>query len=146
MKRPATAGPVLRSQPFSANNPMQPTQQQQSQPSAITVAVRVRPLSKKEIESGLQPCCAVLQDRVVAIRKCADGMNHLRSQMGSLHEYGFDYAFDESASQSEVYLKTTKPCLASLLAGLNVTVFAYGATGAGMIFYPISLVLLFCLF
>ena len=48
-----------------------------------------------------------------------------------MSEYAFDAVFDENALQKEVYNKTTKPYLTNLLVGLNVTVFAYGATGAG---------------
>ncbi len=45
--------------------------------------------------------------------------------------YAFDYAFDEDASQVEVYKKTTKYLIEGLLEGFHATVFCYGATGAG---------------
>jgi len=51
--------------------------------------------------------------------------------MKSLNEYAFDAAFDEGATQLEIYENTTKPFISSVLNGYNVTVFAYGATGAG---------------
>lgn len=49
----------------------------------------------------------------------------------SLNEYCFDAAFDSNSSQLEIYEKTAKPYIPTLIEGFNVTVFAYGATGAG---------------
>ncbi|EDV20944.1 uncharacterized protein TRIADDRAFT_31193 [Trichoplax adhaerens] len=46
-------------------------------------------------------------------------------------QFMYDAAFDEGATQKEVFLGTTKPLIKSVLAGFNATVFAYGATGAG---------------
>ena len=49
-----------------------------------------------------------------------------------MSEYAFDVAFDEDATQLQVYEYTTKPFISSVIEGYNVTVFAYGATGAGI--------------
>ena len=46
-------------------------------------------------------------------------------------QYAFDYAFDESASQIDVFENTTKFLCESVSNGYNSTVFAYGPTGAG---------------
>lgn len=48
---------------------------------------------------------------------------------GSANEYSFDAVFPPEAGQSEVYQGTAKPHISELLEGINVTVFAYGATG-----------------
>lgn len=48
---------------------------------------------------------------------------------GSVNEYSFDAVFPPEARQAEVYEGTAKPHIAELLEGINVTVFAYGATG-----------------
>lgn len=48
---------------------------------------------------------------------------------GSVNEYSFDAVFSPEAGQSEVYEGTAKPHISELLEGINVTVFAYGATG-----------------
>jgi hypothetical protein len=45
--------------------------------------------------------------------------------------YTFDWVFDESATQIEVYEHTVRPLLDGVLDGYNATVFAYGATGSG---------------
>lgn len=47
------------------------------------------------------------------------------------YRFVFDQLFDEHATQVEVYERTTKPLLDSILDGYNATVFAYGATGCG---------------
>ena len=46
-------------------------------------------------------------------------------------QYHFDHVFDEDSSQEDVYQATVAPLLGSLLDGIHVTVFAYGATGSG---------------
>ena len=45
--------------------------------------------------------------------------------------YAFDYAFDENASQEEIFKHTVHPLIETVLDGFNCTVFAYGSTGAG---------------
>jgi hypothetical protein len=103
---------------------------QGAEPNMI-VAVRVRPLSSEEKSKGLKSCCTVLNGKVVAIKKEGDPSGYLRSQMASINDYGFDAAFDENSTQTEVYEKTAKGFIKNVIKGLNVTVFAYGATGAG---------------
>lgn len=48
---------------------------------------------------------------------------------GSVNEYSFDAVFPPEAGQAEVYEGTARPHITELLEGINVTVFAYGATG-----------------
>lgn len=96
----------------------------------MVVAVRIRPLSSKETSAGHKQCCSLLSDKIVVISK-EQQAKYLRSQKGSCNEYAFDAAFDERSTQREVYETTTKPFMAKLVEGYNVTVFAYGATGAG---------------
>ena len=103
----------------------------QIEDTGILVAVRIRPLSKKEIASGIQSCCQSLGDRNIAIRKGGDANGYLKSQQSILNEYAFDAVFDESAMQEEVYESTAKRYIPNFVNGKNVTVFAYGATGAG---------------
>ena len=98
----------------------------------ILVAVRIRPLSSKEVESGAQACCESLgHSNVVTISQAGVVGSYLKSQAGTVNEYAFDSVFDSSASQMDVYHRTAKPFIPRVLAGFNVTVFAYGATSAG---------------
>lgn len=48
-----------------------------------------------------------------------------------MNEYQYDVAFDQDATQQEVYNLTAKQFIPNVVDGFNVTVFAYGATGAG---------------
>ncbi|GMH95935.1 hypothetical protein TrVE_jg11889 [Triparma verrucosa] len=97
----------------------------------MLVAVRMRPLSRKEIQGGEKSCCQVVGNKIVAITKAKRPGAVLKSEMGSVNEYQFDEAFDEKVPQIEVYKRTAARLIPSVLEGFNVTVFAYGATGAG---------------
>ena len=98
----------------------------------ILVAVRIRPLSSKEVDAGAQVCCEILDgSKIVTISQAGVAGSYLKSQAGTINDYAFDVVFDSSASQMDVYRKTAKPFVQKVLAGLNVTVFAYGATSAG---------------
>ena len=45
--------------------------------------------------------------------------------------FAFDRVFDENATQGDVYEATTRGIVDRVLDGINCSVFAYGATGAG---------------
>ena len=45
--------------------------------------------------------------------------------------FAFDRVFDETATQVELFENTTKSIIDGVLDGINCSVFAYGATGAG---------------
>ena len=96
----------------------------------MVVAVRIRPLSQREEQAGHKQCCNILGERIVTISKDQQA-KYLRSQKGSVNEYAFDHAFNSESTQKQVYESTAKPFMEQLVKGLNVTVFAYGATGAG---------------
>ena len=101
---------------------------------AMVVAVRIRPMSPKEVQGGATKCCKVINGKYVVIAKAGIAGRYLRSQQGCSNEYAFDVAFDADASQSEVYGHTAKPHVPSVLDGYNVSILAYGATGAGKTF------------
>ena len=96
----------------------------------MLVAVRLRPLNKKEIDQGVQSCCEVINNSIVAIKKAGNG-GYLKSEQTAINDYQYDICFDEDSSQNEVYEGTAKKFISSLISGLNVTVFCYGATGSG---------------
>ncbi|OQS00325.1 kinesin motor domain-containing protein [Thraustotheca clavata] len=97
----------------------------------VIVAVRIRPLSLDEQNHGHRSCCHVVGDQTVIIEKEGIPNRHLKSQRGSTNEYGFDIAFPVEATQDEVYDRTVKNVIPTILDGFNATIFAYGATGAG---------------
>ncbi|KDO32722.1 hypothetical protein SPRG_02420 [Saprolegnia parasitica CBS 223.65] len=100
-------------------------------PKSSYVAVRLRPISEKELQEGQRSCCHVANDQTVVIEKEAARVGYLKSQKGSSNEYAYDIAFSEEATQDEVYERTVKNIIPTILDGYNATIFAYGATGAG---------------
>jgi hypothetical protein len=96
---------------------------------AMVVAVRIRPLSSKEIAAGQASCCTAINGNTIAIKKEGNAAMYLKSQQGSVNEYCFDSVFDSTNSQYDVYEKTAKQFISDVVDGFNVTVFAYGATG-----------------
>ena len=98
----------------------------------ITVAVRARPMSEREKRLGALSVVKIKDPNIVGLTKLAQKSNpYLKSGLGSYYEYKFDRAFAADGTQSDVYEQTTQSSIKTVLRGENVTVFAYGATGAG---------------
>ncbi len=55
-------------------------------------------------------------------------------------QFAFDYAFDETVPQTEVFEKTSHFLLDGVIEGYNATIFAYGATGAGKTYTYYSII------
>ncbi len=55
------------------------------------------------------------------------------SQKTSKHLFNFDYVFNKSATQADVY-EEVEPLVKSFLDGNNVCIFSYGQTGSGKTF------------
>ncbi|KAF7280374.1 hypothetical protein GWI33_006105 [Rhynchophorus ferrugineus] len=82
----------------------------------IKVVVRVRPLSKDEIEK-----------KVRAVVSCVS----LKEIQTKEKKYHFDRVFQPDSSQMDVYSYVVAPMITDVLEGYNCTVFAYGQTGTG---------------
>lgn len=98
------------------------------------VAVRLRPMWKKENEAGEYSIVRVLDRKLVILRDPAEVANEekvLGKNRSKEKQYAFDYAFDDSTQQLEVFKNTTMFLCDGVLNGYNSTVFAYGQTGAG---------------
>lgn len=85
----------------------------------VRVAVRIRPLLRKEL----------LHQHQVCVRVVPSGSGQV--SLGSDRLFSFDHAFGPTASQDEVYESCVQPLVESLLDGYNATVFCYGQTGSG---------------
>jgi len=94
------------------------------------VVVRIRPLSPSEALVS-KPCCHILHQKCVVVEKDAVASANLKSQQQRRNEYAFDHAFGPQASQEDVYNQACRKQVKSVLDGYNLTIFAYGATGAG---------------
>lgn len=102
--------------------------------SAITTAVRVRPLSDKEKAKGWFNCLACQDGRQINVIDPDDkmgGIDYLRLDKTKDKSYAFDHAFDDQVPQQKVFESTTGRVITDVLAGGNACCFAYGATGSG---------------
>ncbi|KAJ3160014.1 Kinesin-like protein kif3a [Geranomyces michiganensis] len=100
-----------------------------SEKEAVKVVVRCRPFSEKEKAAG--------HSNVVTINKEAAtvGIIDPKTPNDPLPKtFTFDSVFDIQSTQQEVYNKTARPIVESVLAGYNGTIFAYGQTGTGKTF------------
>ncbi|KAF7659331.1 hypothetical protein LDENG_00299450 [Lucifuga dentata] len=87
----------------------------------VRVALRCRPLVPKEISEGCQSCLTFVPGEPQVI-------------VGAEKAFTYDYVFDPTAEQDEVYNTAVSPLLCGLFKGYNATVLAYGQTGSGKTF------------
>lgn len=103
--------------------------------SNILVAIRARPFTKKEQETNKAEIVEILDNKVVILLDPTSDApvpeEAFRVNRSKEKQYAFDFVFDKTATQQEVYERTTGFLLEGVINGFNATVFAYGATGAG---------------
>ncbi|KAG6553178.1 hypothetical protein Mapa_005237 [Marchantia paleacea] len=97
----------------------------------IMVYVRLRPMSKKEKESGARSCVKIDNKRDVYLTEMALETDYLRLKRLRGRHFAFDAAFPDNTSQQEVYQTSAAELVEGVLDGRNASVFCYGATGAG---------------
>ncbi|XP_073003631.1 kinesin-like protein KIN-7E, chloroplastic isoform X2 [Typha latifolia] len=85
----------------------------------VTVTVRFRPLSAREINKG---------DEVAWY---ADGDNTVRNEYNQNIAYGFDKVFGPATTTRHVYDIAAQHVVGGAMEGINGTVFAYGVTSSG---------------
>lgn len=89
---------------------------------AIRVYARVRPISQREVD---------LNDQVAIEKQDAFSLKiRFPSSTKDPKSYIFDSIFDERSTQEDVYAEC-RDLVQSVLDGYNITIFAYGQTGAG---------------
>ncbi|XP_029166361.1 kinesin-related protein 4-like isoform X2 [Nylanderia fulva] len=90
---------------------------------SIKVAIKVRPLIRREKEESLPIQWIVQENNIVAtdveLRKRGDG------------GFQFDHIFDTHANNNNVFDTIVKPIVDAAVNGFNGTVFAYGQTSSG---------------
>ncbi|DBA89218.1 TPA: hypothetical protein ACH3X1_016364 [Trebouxia sp. C0004] len=108
--------------------------------STLTVAVRCRPLTRKERSSGCHLITRLVEDKVIIVMDpAAAGKPRLPIIRHSTDikvpprekRYVFDKAYDGNTDNRTLYNGIVKGLITGVLLGLNTTVFAYGATGSG---------------
>ncbi|KAF2368009.1 Kinesin motor domain [Trinorchestia longiramus] len=95
----------------------------------ITVAVRKRPLNKKEVTKKEVDVVTIPKKDTLIVhepRTKVDLTKYLDNQ-----NFRFDYAFDDSCSNELVYKYTARPLVCTVFEGGMATCFAYGQTGSG---------------
>lgn len=107
--------------PINIMDPIQPLQ--------ICVAVRKRPMNKKENMRKEVDVITVPNKEHIVVHEPkhkVDLTKYLENQL-----FRFDYAFDENADNEIVYRFTARPLVQTLFEGGMATCFAYGQTGSG---------------
>lgn len=95
----------------------------------ITVCVRKRPISRKEMmKKELDVTSVPSKDQLIVHepKTKVDLTKYLEN-----HKFRFDYAFDDTCTNELVYKYTAKPLVKTIFEGGMATCFAYGQTGAG---------------
>ncbi|XP_068187205.1 kinesin family member 4 [Antennarius striatus] len=84
----------------------------------VRVALRCRPMVPKEILEGCQSCLTFVPGEPQVI-------------VGTEKAFTYDYVFDPTAEQEEVFSTAVSSLLDGLFKGYHATVLAYGQTGSG---------------
>ncbi|XP_055498421.1 kinesin-like protein KIF14 isoform X3 [Leucoraja erinacea] len=130
-QNPLESGTLARSLPqaeVSSQRSCTGSECSNGEDSAVTVAVRVRPLSNREKNENAQVVVSMKgQDTVV---KHPDS-NHTYSFAYDFSFWSFDELHPEFSSQETVYNKIGLPLLEKAFDGYNTCLFAYGQTGSG---------------
>uniref|UniRef100_A0A8C6XAR0 Kinesin motor domain-containing protein n=1 Tax=Naja naja TaxID=35670 RepID=A0A8C6XAR0_NAJNA len=85
---------------------------------SVKVALRCRPLIPKELAEGCKRCLSFVPGEPQVI-------------LGQDKPFTYDYVFDPSAEQEEVFNTSIAPLIRGIFSGYNATVLAYGQTGSG---------------
>ncbi|TVU12150.1 hypothetical protein EJB05_45780 [Eragrostis curvula] len=86
---------------------------------SVTVTVRFRPLSQREIRLGEE------------IAWYADGDTTVRSQQNPSVAYAYDRVFGPTTTTRHVYDAAAHQVVSGAMEGINGTIFAYGVTSSG---------------
>ncbi|SPP81664.1 kinesin-like protein KIF21A isoform X2 [Drosophila guanche] len=86
--------------------------------SSVRVAVRIRPQNSRELMDMCRICTSVT-------------IGEPQILLGSDKAFTFDFVYDCSSKQDQIYDETVRALVESTLQGYNATVLAYGQTGSG---------------
>ncbi|ETO21393.1 hypothetical protein RFI_15811 [Reticulomyxa filosa] len=91
----------------------------------VRVAIRVRPVNRREKALGCQNILTVNNDgNMITINRSDLDPSKSKS-------FTYDYVYDDTAPQQLLYEDIAFPLVEAVLEGYNGTVFAYGQTGCG---------------
>lgn len=95
----------------------------------ITVCVRKRPLSRKEIMKKELDVITVPSKDTLIVHEPKTKVD--LTKFLENHNFRYDYAFDDTCNNELVYKYTAKPLVQTIFEGGMATCFAYGQTGSG---------------
>ncbi|XP_034474589.1 kinesin-like protein Klp59C [Drosophila innubila] len=95
----------------------------------ITVCVRKRPMSRRELQSKAVDIISVTNRGSLIVHELRNKVD--LTKFLEHHKFRFDYTFDEACSNTLVYDHTARPLIRTMFEGGNATCFAYGQTGSG---------------
>ncbi|KAJ1402313.1 P-loop containing nucleoside triphosphate hydrolase protein, partial [Ochromonadaceae sp. CCMP2298] len=120
-----------------------PTRTRQERQTNFKVVIRVRPPLPRELGGDVpfQNIVAVDdREQVITVSENLDAVLDEEGQVVAnpgpytTHTFVFDYVYDQTCTQRQVYETTAKPVVDCALQGYNATIFAYGQTGTGKTF------------
>eukprot|EP00051_Salpingoeca_urceolata_P016604 m.221828 g.221828 ORF g.221828 m.221828 type:complete len:544 (+) comp18726_c4_seq2:629-2260(+) len=107
-----------------------------SDSNAVKVAVRVRPLNKREVSNNFSTIVTVNQNQVTVKNPDKSVDKHEKTK-----RFTFDHSFwscnvddDHFVNQEQVFEHLGEPVLDNAFTGYNSCIFAYGQTGSGKTF------------
>ena len=107
------------------------------------VVIRLRPPLPREIDSvfGFRSIVEVTEtNKRVTIEEYQGHADNVKDReadilenpgMVTYHHFAFDFIYGPTATQQEVYERTARPAVLSILDGYNATILAFGQTGTG---------------
>jgi len=95
----------------------------------IRVVIRKRPLSKKESQRNDADIVDIRGIQTAVVRESKTKVD--LTKYIEEHAFNFDRAFEETATNQQIYFETMRPLVESLFNKAKVTCFAYGQTGSG---------------
>ena len=98
----------------------------------IRVIVRKRPLSKKETLKNDTDIVDIRNNKQVIVKELKTKVD--LTKYIEEHSFTFDQAFNENATNEQIYLSTVRPMIEAAFHKTKVTCFAYGQTGSGKTF------------
>ena len=89
----------------------------------VQVYLRLRPSNEDDLKSSIKDS---IIDQIDTLRNTI-----IVRKENEKKSFSFDFIFDHTATQKEIFCKVGKPVVGSVLEGYNGTIFAYGQTGTG---------------
>jgi kinesin family protein 2/24 len=95
----------------------------------IIVAIRKRPLTKKELSRSEQDIVDVVSEDTLAVKELRQKVD--LTKFIEEHLFTFDAVFSDKQPNEELYQQLVRPLVASAFDRAKITCFAYGQTGSG---------------